>query len=156
MDNSLCCSWVWKNQIGFAWHQNARPSRIHQVFTFVRECCPLPRPPLNVSAHIQHKVLHVALPEAEEVAAVVVRVGGLRPVVAVVTTSVISVTGVQTALMARNRDQVVSGSPPTPAIKDFGFLNISIILKFLFWYLPGLKCEAGKEVQVETMHRVRI
>ena len=58
-------------------------NRIHQVLTFVRECCPLPCPPLNVSAHIQHQVLHVALPGAEEVAGVVVRVGGLRPVVAV-------------------------------------------------------------------------
>ena len=91
------------------------------MFTFVRDCCPLPCPPLSVSAHIQHQVLHVALPGAEEVAAVVVRVGGLRHVVAVVTTPVISVTGVQTALEAGYRDQVVSSSTPTPTRKDFAY-----------------------------------
>ena len=115
MDNSLCCSWIGKNQVWFTWHHT--PCKIHQVYTFVWDCCPRPCPPLSLSAHIQHQVLHVALPRAEEVAVVVVRVGGLGPVVAVLTTPVISITGVQTALEAGNRDQVVSGNTPTPAIK---------------------------------------
>ena len=80
-------------------------NRIHQVLTFVRECCPLPCPPLNVSAHIQHQVLHVALPGAEEVA------------------SVISIAGVQTVLVAGYRDQEVGGNTTTPAQKD----HISIL-----------------------------
>ena len=90
----------------------------------MRDCCPLPCPPLSLSAHILHKVLHVALSGAEEVAGVVVRVGGLRPVVAVVTTPVISVAGGQTVLVAGNIDQVVSSSTPTPAKKD----HISILI----------------------------
>ena len=72
-----------------------------------------------MSAHIQHQVLHVAGPGAEEVAGVVVRVGGLGPVVAVVTTPVISVTGVQTVLEAVTRDQIVCGSTPTSATGFF-------------------------------------
>ena len=59
----------------------------------------------------------MAVPGAEEVAGVVIRVRGLGTGVAVVTTSVISVTGIQTALEAGNRDQVVSGNTPTPALK---------------------------------------
>ena len=72
-----------------------------------------------MSAHILHQVLHVTLSVGEEEAVLVVRVTGLRTVVAEVTTSDISVTGVHTALQAGNRDQVVTGSTPTPEIKDF-------------------------------------
>ena len=67
-----------------------------------------------------HQVLHVALPGAEEVAGVVVRVGGLALVVAVVTTSVISIAGVQTVLVAGYRDQEVGGNTTTPAIRNLG------------------------------------
>ena len=89
----------------------------HHVWTLVGDRGPVPCDPVIKAGGQQ--ILHVALPGAEEVAGVVVRVGGLRPVVAVVTTSVISVTGIKTALEAGNRDQVVSGSTPTPAIQDF-------------------------------------
>ena len=108
--HSSSWSWVWKNQIWFAWHQ--RPSKIHQA-TFARNCCPLPCHPLNVS---EPQVLHVAVPGAEEVAGVVVRVGGLTLVVAVVTTSVISIAGAQTVLVAGYRDQEVGGNTTTPKI----------------------------------------
>ena len=82
------------------------------------ECGPLPRPPVILSAPIQHQVINVALPRAEEVAVVVVRVARVRAVVTVVTTSVIPVTSVQTASMAGDRDKVVNGRTSTPVTKD--------------------------------------
>ena len=77
-----------------------------------------------LSAPIQHQIINVALPRAEEVAVVVVRVAGIRAVVTVVTTSTIPVTSVQTASVAGNRDKVVNGSTSTPVTKDSTFFHL--------------------------------
>ena len=69
----------------------------------MREYCPPSSPPLTISA-AAHQVLHVTLLRAEDVAGVVIRVAVIRAEVTVVRTSVISVTCVQTALEAGNRD----------------------------------------------------
>ena len=74
--------------------------------------------------------------------------------VAVLTTPVISITGVQTALEAGNRDQVVSGNTPTPAIKVLAIKEYITKIIFFFQYLPGLMCMIGIEMQVGTMAKV--
>ena len=118
------------------------------------ECCPLPRPPVLQSAPIHHQVINVALPRAEEVAVVVVRVAGIRAVVTVVTTSVIPVTSVQAASMAGNRDKVVNSRTSTP-ITNHSTLFYVNFLNITLEYLPGLELEAGKGAHVETMERTK-
>ena len=61
------------------------------------------------------QVRHVALLGAEEEAVLVVRVAGRCPVVAVVTTSLVIVTSLDTALEAGYGHQVVDGPAPAPA-----------------------------------------
>ena len=75
-----------------------------------------------LSTPVQHQVINVALPRAEEVAVVVVRVAGIRAVVTVVTTSVIPVTSVQAASMAGNRDKVVNSRTSTLYNKSFDLI----------------------------------
>ena len=84
-----------------------------------------------------------------------VRMAAVRFVVAVVTTSFISVTCVQTALVAGNRDKVVNSSTSTPATKDLTLFHL-IFLNIMLDYLPGLELDAGKGAHVETMKRTRI
>ena len=67
---------------------------------------------------IKHKVLHVTLTRAEEVAGVLIWVGYIWPMVTVAVTSIISVAGIQTTSVTINWDQVVNCWTPTPEIKD--------------------------------------
>ena len=78
-----------------------------------------------LSVVIIHQVLHVALPGAEDEAVVVVRVRGLRTVVAVVSTSLICVTSIQASSEAVYRDQVVSGGTSTPKVTESHVLRVS-------------------------------
>ena len=55
--------------------------------------------------------------------------------VAVVTTSVISIAGVQTVLVAGYRDQEVGGNATTPAKRNLMVMNISV--KYYIIILPS-------------------
>ena len=95
------------------------PTNVHHIIVSRDYCCPSSCSPLSVLT--VHQVVHVALLGAEDVAAVVVRMGVIRAVVAVVSTPLICVTSIQTSQVAVYRDQVVSGSTSAPEI---GWMDI--------------------------------
>ena len=96
-------SWVWKSKIWIAY------------VMIVWDWCPASCSPMRVI--IIHEFLHVALPRAEDVAVVVVRVGGLWLVVTVVVTPFIFLASLQAAQKAVYWDQVVWCSTFAPAMK---------------------------------------
>ena len=69
--------------------------------------------PVRLGSRV-HQVCHVTLPGAEEEAHLVVRVTVIRLVMGEMTTSLVIVTRLDTALEAGDGDQVVDGPAPAP------------------------------------------
>ena len=69
--------------------------------------------PVRLGSRV-HQVCHVTLPGAEEEACLVVRVADIRLVMGEMTTSLVIVTSLDTALEAGDGDQEVDGPAPAP------------------------------------------
>ena len=99
------------------------PTNVHHIIVSRDYCCPSSCFPTSVLT--VHQVVHVTLLGAEDVAVVVVRMGDIRAVVAVVSTSLICVTSIQAFSEAVYRDQVVSGGTSTPKVTESHVLRVS-------------------------------